>query len=482
MAATTQSPFIRPPERSGAVPMLSALGLAVVGGMLGISIAMGELQSFFVVLSAIACAAVLVNFRVGAVLLILLAPIESSSVFPHGLLDVPGLNPINLLVASTLVSLVLRWKEIDLGRVLPKQLGFLYLVPILVAGLYGMPHVDKIPDVFIDRGVLHFTTATGYYLDMVVKPLMMVLAALIVAAAVAVSEKPERFITPIVASVWIIALLQIGFVIGSGASIGQLADPNARAFLSGTGLHANDLGRLYAVAYGLLLFTWAESASKVLKFALVATMGILVIALVLTFSRGAMLGFVVVNLLFLLWKFNAKTLALGLLVLTVAAFVLPGAFFDRMSLGFSGSGNANVVSAGRIDNIWLPLLPEVFRSPIWGNGIGSTMWSDALINGLMFQVTHPHNAYLEALLDIGFVGLALLVAYYVHVWKGFRSLGSNANLSPMMRGFYQGAAAGLICFAVTGFSGSSLLPRPEYIFLWLASGMMYGQLARKPAG
>jgi hypothetical protein len=50
-----------------------------------------------------------------------------------------------------------------------------------------------------------------------------------------------------------------------------------------------------------------------------------------------------------------------------------------------------------------------------------------------------------------------------------------------MRGFYQGAAAGLVSFAVTGFAGSSLYPRPEYVFLWLAIGMMYGQLARRPA-
>ena len=50
-----------------------------------------------------------------------------------------------------------------------------------------------------------------------------------------------------------------------------------------------------------------------------------------------------------------------------------------------------------------------------------------------------------------------------------------------MRGFFQGAAAGLVSFAITGVAGSSLTPKPEYAFLWLAIGMMYGQLARKPA-
>jgi hypothetical protein len=49
-----------------------------------------------------------------------------------------------------------------------------------------------------------------------------------------------------------------------------------------------------------------------------------------------------------------------------------------------------------------------------------------------------------------------------------------------MRGFYQGAVAGLLCFIVTGFAGSSLRPTPEFAFLWIAIGMMYGQLGRRP--
>jgi O-antigen ligase len=143
--------------------------------------------------------------------------------------------------------------------------------------------------------------------------------------------------------------------------------------------------------------------------------------------------------------------------------------------------DANAVSAGRIDGIWLPVLPEIWKSPLWGQGLGSVMWSDAMRNGLMFEVTHPHSAYLEALLDVGAIGLALLIGYFVHVWRNFRALGSNPFLSPEMRGFYQGAAAALISFFVTGFAGSSFAPRPEYAFLWIAIGMMYGQLARRPA-
>jgi O-antigen ligase len=192
------------------------------------------------------------------------------------------------------------------------------------------------------------------------------------------------------------------------------------------------------------------------------------------------MGFLMVNALFFMWRFNMKTLGLALLALLVCSLFLPGAIYERVTMGFA-SGDANTVSAGRINEIWLPLLPEVLRAPPWGNGLGSTMWSDAMNTGTMLVVGHPHSAYLEAVLDLGIIGALLLCAYYVHVWRGFRSLGSNPYLTPAMRGFFQGGAAGLISFAVSGWVGSSLTPRPEYCFLWFAIGMMYGQLARKPA-
>jgi O-antigen ligase len=213
-------------------------------------------------------------------------------------------------------------------------------------------------------------------------------------------------------------------------------------------------------------------------------MGLVVVALVLTFSRGAFLAFVLINALFLVWRRNAKTLILFAIVAACVLFVLPEAVYDRVSTGFghgAGSGE-NAISAGRIDYIWLPLLPEIPRSPIWGRGLGSILWSDPMRRGpgtAILAVGHPHNAYLQALLDMGAVGLVLLCAYFAHVWKGFRSLSADPAVSPTLRGFYLGAAAGLASLLISYVTDSSLTPGPEQSFLWLAIGMMYGQ--RRPA-
>jgi hypothetical protein len=62
-----------------------------------------------------------------------------------------------------------------------------------------------------------------------------------------------------------------------------------------------------------------------------------------------------------------------------------------------------------------------------------------------------------------------------------RSLEKDPRLEPALRGFFQGAAAALLGMLVSDFTDSSLAPRPEQAFLWLAIGMMYGEYRRRAA-
>jgi len=99
----------------------------------------------------------------------------------------------------------------------------------------------------------------------------------------------------------------------------------------------------------------------------------------------------------------------------------------------------------------------------------------------VLAVGQPHNAYLETLLDMGIAGLIIVCAYFVHVWRGFRALSVDPALSPTLRGFYLGAAAGLASFLIAAITDSTFRPGAEQAFLWLAIGMMYGQRAPKSA-
>ncbi len=461
-------------------------GIALLGAIWGALVAVAGLNALYLCVSLIGCAFIARDFRIGVVLLIVLMPISASYFFPHAMLGITGLNPLNLLLVGTLGSFLFQGLfDGSLRGFVPRPLFWMYIVPMLIGGAMGVGHVSEIASVYhiMEPELIAFYNATGYIRDMVVKPLFLVLFALLVAAAVMRSNKPDKLLIPTMISIALAALMVILFVAQSGVSLGQLASSEAREFMAHKiGLHANDLGRLFTIAYALLLFSWVALRHVGYRILVAACMALAVIALMLTFSRGAFVGFIGVNVLFLIWQRSIKTLIGFVLLAAIALLVLPAEVYDRATVGM-GQG-VNAISAGRVETLWLPLLPEVVRSPIYGSGLGSMMWSETMHSGggvSVLQATHPHNAYLQALLDLGSVGLLVLCGYFVHVWRGFRTLYRDAQLTPVMRGFFQGAAAGMLSLAVANLSDGSLLPRPEQVFLWLAIGMMYGLLRKRLA-
>ncbi|MDP1525004.1 MAG: O-antigen ligase family protein [Rhodocyclaceae bacterium] len=459
-------------ERNLALPLVLPLIAAVLFGSL---IVFAEVNAAAVSIALLACIFIMLDFRFGVVCLIVFMPLSASSMLPHNIGGITGLNPLNLLLVGTLVSWALQ--RLPRGTAPtpapPQSLLWLYVLPFLVASVLGFQHLGDIAARLLVQAPISFSSPTNYVLSIMIKPLFMVLFALLVAAAAARSRQPEKWIIPMLVSVWAMCLMTIGFAAVSGASLTDLSSSESRRLLSPLGLHANDLGRLFAIVYALMLYTFAATQDTRLRMALIASMGLVVVALTLTFSRGAFFGFAVVNLLFLLSRRTPSAFLLSGLVLLAFILMLPAAVFERIGTGW-GSG-LNAISSGRIEEIWLPLLPEVLRHPIFGNGLGAIAWSAPMHAGTMQAVSHAHNAYLNAALDMGLLGLILLCAYFLHVWRGFRRLSIDPAITPTLRGFYAGAAAGLVSFLLAGFFGSSLTPRPEQFFLWLAIGMMYGQ-------
>lgn len=456
---------------------MALFGTFVLLGVLwGCAVALAGLNALYLCVSLIACAFILFDFRVGVVLLILLMPVSQGDVFPRAMLGITGLNPANLLLVGTLGSCLLQGLfDGRIRRFMPRPLLLLYIVPFLIAGALGARHAGDVASTYYLAGQVLFNDAAGYIRDLVVKPLFLVVLALLVGAAVARSEKPDKFLMLIVISTWVVGAMLVVPVFLTGVRLDALG--KSHEVFAALGMHPNELGPLYAFTYALLLFTWAQSKQPGLRVVLLASMGMAVVALTLTFCRAAYVGFIVVNALFLLWRRNAKALIFLALLAAVALLLLPGVVYDRVTYGF-GQG-LDTISAGRINSVWLPLLQDVLRSPIYGNGIGSMHWSEAAREGTLAITVQAHNAYLETVLDMGIAGLVLLCAYFVHVWKGFLALSVDPAVSPMQRGFYQGAAAGLVCLLITGITGGVLAPAEYQIFLWLAIGMMYGQRARK---
>ncbi|HZZ91040.1 MAG TPA: O-antigen ligase family protein [Usitatibacter sp.] len=460
---------------------LLALLLIGFGAFWGALLAVTEGAGLLLFVVAFSTVLILRDFRVGVAIMILIMPIAQSYMFPHEMFGITGLNPLNLLLMATLAVYFMRAVgSRSLRHFIPKPLFLLFVVPMIVAAVLGAPHVGEIPAVYREFELIFFTDATGYVRDMLVKPLTFVIFALLVAAAFWRSRAPERFITPLMVSMWIMPLLVVGFLVESGLGITALSGTYNRSLLDPLGLHANDVARLFVIAYAMLLFMWDRTRNMTLKLVLFISMGFMTAALVMTFSRGGWVGWILVNMIYLFSRRNWRTIGLAVLALPVFLAFLPGAVWDRIQAG--ENGGADGVTAGRTNLIWEPLMPEMFEHPVIGRGLGAVMFSNAARQEAMPAVTHPHNAFLEAYLDLGVVGLVIFLAYWAGVWRNLRRLGRDERIHPNLRGLFEGGAAGLVSFLVAGFAGSSLMPVPEQVFLWFAVGAMYGMNLRLKYG
>lgn len=447
------------------------VGLSVFSGY---ATAILEQNALYIAVGLLLSAFILIDFRVGAMALIIMMPISGSNIFPHELLGIKGLNPINFVLLSTLFSYGARRMFVGSNyKFFPRELVWFYVLPLAVAAAIGAQHFDDIPGFMLADA--EFSDAQGFIRDLFIKPMFLVLFALIVGAAVAETRRAETFLIVGFVSVWIMVITAVGFFLVSGVSIGDISGSESRGFFSPIGFHANGLGRLMAVAFALALFSAMAYRGDFSRAMVWLTAGMAALATMLTFSRGSFLVLVTIGALYVLALKRDRMFLVLAVVLPVLLLAMPSAVYDRISFGLGGESiDLNTVSSDRTSQIWEPLIPEIFDSPIIGHGLSSILWSDALKSGAISPVTHPHNAFLKALLDTGLVGTVLTLIFFWHLWKRMRDLSRDQLLDPVMRGFFAGAAAAMVGFGVGGIAGSAFDPVVEQVFLWFAIGILYG--------
>jgi O-antigen ligase len=456
---------------------------AMLALILGLLSSIASIFAVIVVVSLVFSALALFNYRIGVVLLVLLMPIANTSLFPHELFGITGLNPFNLLLLLTLMSYFLpRFIRRETYTLFPLYFYGLYLLPVLVAGLIGTTHVGQIPfSLDITEG-LKFDNAFGYYRDLVIRPLFMLIVAFLLAAAVRDSKSPERFLGLGLFAVIVLAIIEVGILLWRGYGIFALSHSQYRDLLSVSGMHANQMGPFFAVAFGISLFMRAETTGWWPRLLATLAIGISSVAGMLTFSRGGVVIFAVVILIYLVSRRSLKTIAMSLIFVVLAALLAPSEFYERITLGTEGGTTLSAskndeLSAGR-GYIWSKAVPDIPGALATGNGVGSFMWSDAIRSGAVRFMGHPHNTYLRTLLDFGLVGSTLLLLFFRKLFKGWRSARSDQRLSPLMRGFFHGVSASFVGYMIFAFTSSGVLPESDQIFLWLAMGILFGLQAR----
>lgn len=474
----------------GVVSALFAVALALAVGT-----ALGAAPPELVLLGLVVLSPlpfILRDYRVGVVLLAVVLP--AMSMLP----TVRGLNPVNYLVAATWLGFLAgRWRlgpaSPGLSRQpvvrLPLPVWWGFVLPVTVGMAVAWPHIGEglrnYPSLADAQRVF---SPPVYLVDRWLKPLVYFLSfAFLLANAVRDSRQPERFVAVLVLSALAPALAVFWSVAEYPGSFAELA--RDRDFMAARGRHANEFGLSLALLFGPLLFVAAGAGPGRWRVMSLAALALVVPALLLTFSRGGALAALVVLGGFLWHHRRVKTLLLILALGALMAVAAPAALKERLGTGLEGdplaythSASKDTLTAGRIHG-WMLLAPEVAESPWIGSGLGSTQWSAAVAAG-QYRANHPHNIYLEVLMDLGLLGLAAMVTLHAMYLQRLRRLASHTALSPVMRSFFLGARwalwGGLAMAATTAY----YMPNAAQAPWWFCLGLLFaywGQAARPAA-
>lgn len=197
------------------------------------------------------------------------------------------------------------------------------------------------------------------------------------------------------------------------------------------------LNLLLPIAVGLL---FAGNCGRLLRLALVATIGLEIGAIVLTFSRAGFLALAMTTGV-VLWKLRrrGKTGWAVLVVLVGLASLpfLPAGYGKRLSTMVNISADPTGSAQARWEDT-VAALRYVHENPIVGAGIGQDILALNEERGLRWRSVH--NVFLQLAVELGLPGLALFVALLGSCWKAISEAerasdeGEAVELAPLAAG------------------------------------------------
>jgi len=417
-------------------------------------------------------------------LVLLIAAIQHPDM-PKSLFGIQGVNPWNVLFLAVVAGWLvgrrregLRW---DMpGPVVVLLLCYLAVVVVSFARMIG--DTEKI--------LIEHTTA-GLVSEHLINAIKWTIPGIMMFDG---ARSRQRLVLGLSAILGLYALIAIQVIkwmpIGAGLTGDDLNQLGLK-LVNRMGWHRVNLSEMLAGA------SWAAFTVHVLprrwpqKLGLLLLAALLLLAQALTGGRTGYGTWLAVGLVLCTLRWRRYLLVIPLAVALVPLLV-PGAA-ARLAQGFSqetfdrrseaigvaeGDVDAYTVTAGR--NIAWPLVIEKIKEAPWTGWGKLAMWRTGLTYFLYYHYGganggelffHPHNAYLELLLDNGILGFVPVMVFYVVVLVcSFRLLlDGRSRIFVAIGGV---TTALIVSLFVASIGSQTFYPREGAVGLWCAMGLM----------
>lgn len=232
----------------------------------------------------------------------------------------------------------------------------------------------------------------------------------------------------------------------------------------------NALGAYFNMVLAFMISLFLHSKGWRHKLFYLLLIAPVAIGLLLTFSRGAWIAFVLM-LIFAIGVYARKWLLAVLLFLVALPFAMPDSVINRFMYLFDPEYIRLSSEYGRIA-FWRDAIERTLAKPIFGQGLGMYGDSVPLRHNIPFS-TWVDNHYLKLGAEIGIFGLAAVLALLVLLLLFARRLYLAAD-TDKYRAYILGATGAIITMIIQNGTASIWEVLVNAITFYALIGMLFG--------
>lgn len=388
---------------------------------------------------------------------------------PREIAGIQGLNPWNATLLVILVAWVMT-RGADPRRAPTSQrtllMFSLYVALLIVMGLVAAGDAHS----FKGEGNEAKST-TDVIVDCIINPLKYLAVGVLFFDGATTRKRVQQAIFAAVGSGMCYALMMYKTLKMGVFTMDYSAARRATDKL--VGLYANDMAEVLAFTLWAGVVAVLLLERKSLRAGWLFALAVVLPTFLALKSRAGFLACCMTGLVLGALRWRRILIAFPVMILGVAVFapdvvhrVMTGVEVDA-----AGDNDWDAISAGRTTYLWPPALEQIAESPIVGHGrfaILRTELFDRIIAAGGRVPTHPHNSYLEILLDGGVIGLAICLSCMWGLTRSSWMLLRDRD-DRLMTVLGAVAMIGILCELSAGVAGSSFYPSQSavpYMCVW----------------
>lgn len=406
-------------------------------------------------------------------LILLMAVIEHPDM-PKSMFGIQGFNPWNVLFLAVFLAWLANRRREGLTWDMPRHMNVLLLMYL------GVIVVGFMRAVF-DRSYIEDYPLKSLISEELINTIKWILPGVLLFDGCRTRKRIVMAVVCLLAMYFLLAVLVVRRIPPEAAFHGGWVMINARSKLDEElGIHSTELATVFSGACWGVMAVLPLIRRKCFRIVVLAAPGVFVFGLALLGGRAGYVAWGATGLVLCLLKWR-KYLLLSPVVVLLLPAIFPGAT-ARMLTGF---GQTDVAGQATVDDVavtagrtlfWPHIIDKISESPWVGygrRGMQRSGLQEYLLKeyGASEAVAHPHNMYLQTLIDNGILGsipifllFALMVIYSASL---FRS--NNRLLFSAVGGL---ALAFVFSHLINGLAAEHYYPREHTMGVWAAMFLM----------